>query len=111
MWNQKQRLKVNHARKNVLLLSLQLEGVVSVGPSSEKFNIVSNDHGRTQKSDFCVSVGKTNLQTITHLIKYMVLEIQFWSVKCTTATVRYAKISSISIPSQQPFTSIDGSGK
>ena len=58
MWNQKQRLKVNHARKNVLLLSLQLEGVVSLGPSSEKFNIVSNDHGRTQKCDFCV--GKTN---------------------------------------------------
>ena len=29
-------------------------------PLSEKFNIVSNDHGRTQKCDFCVSVGKTN---------------------------------------------------
>ena len=27
----------------------------------------------------------------------MVLGIQFWSVKCTTATVQYAKILSISI--------------
>ena len=33
---------------------------MSVGPRSEKFNIVSNDHGRTQKCDFCVSVCKTN---------------------------------------------------
>ena len=33
---------------------------MSVGPRLEKFNIVSNDHGRTQKCDFCVSVGKTN---------------------------------------------------
>ena len=31
-----------------------------VSPRSEKFNIVNNDHGRTQKSDFLVSVGKTN---------------------------------------------------
>ena len=34
---------------------------MSVGPRSEKFNIVSNDHGSTQKCDFCVSVCKTNL--------------------------------------------------
>ena len=33
---------------------------MSVGPRSEKFNIVRNDHGRTQKCDLCVSVGKTN---------------------------------------------------
>ena len=33
---------------------------MSVGPRSEKFNIVSNDHGRTQKCNFCVSVCKTN---------------------------------------------------
>ena len=33
---------------------------MSVGSRSEKFNIVRNDHGRTQKCDFCVSVGKTN---------------------------------------------------
>ena len=47
-------------------MSLRLEGVetlkyrMSVGPCSESFNIVSNDHGRTQKCDFCVSVDKTN---------------------------------------------------
>ena len=35
---------------------------MSVGPRSEKFNIVSNDHGRTQKCDFCVSVCKTNFR-------------------------------------------------
>ena len=33
---------------------------MSVGPHSEKFNMVSNDHGRTQKCDFCVLVGTTN---------------------------------------------------
>ena len=33
---------------------------MSVGPYSEKFNIVSNNHGRTQKCDFCVLVCKTN---------------------------------------------------
>ena len=27
---------------------------------AEEFNIVSNDHGRTQKCNFCVSVCKTN---------------------------------------------------
>ena len=33
---------------------------MSVGPRSEKFNIVSNDHGGTQKCNFCISGGKTN---------------------------------------------------
>ena len=33
---------------------------MSVGSRSEKFNIVSNDHGRTRKCYFCVSVCKTN---------------------------------------------------
>ena len=33
---------------------------MSVGPRSEKFIVVSSDHGRTQNSDFCFSVGKTN---------------------------------------------------
>ena len=33
---------------------------MSVGPHLEKFNIVNNDHGRTQKCDFCVAVVKTN---------------------------------------------------
>ena len=45
-------------------LSLWLEGeqtwVVSVGPPSEKFNMVNNDHWRTLKCNFCGSVGKTN---------------------------------------------------
>ena len=31
----------------------------------------------------------------------MILEIQYWSVKCTAVTMRYAKVSSISIPSHQ----------
>ena len=33
---------------------------MSVGPHAEEFNIVSNDHGLTQKCNFCVSVCKTN---------------------------------------------------
>ena len=33
---------------------------MSVSPRSEKFNIVSNDQGRTRKCGFCVSVCKTN---------------------------------------------------
>ena len=33
---------------------------MSVEPRSEKFNIVSNDHGRKQKCDFCIPVRKTN---------------------------------------------------
>ena len=41
------------------------------------------------------------LQTITHQIQYTVLETRFWSVKCTTVTVRYAKILSIFIPSHR----------
>ena len=41
------------------LLSLQLKGeetfaVVSVGPCTEKFNVVSNDHGHSQKCGFSV---------------------------------------------------------
>ena len=34
---------------------------MSVGYRSEKFNVVSNDHGRTQECDFCVSVCKSNV--------------------------------------------------
>ena len=44
----------------VIVSATRWRAVVSFGPRSEKFNIVSNDHGRTQKCDFCVSVGKTN---------------------------------------------------
>ena len=51
---------------------------------------------------FAFQFVKPILQTITHLIQYTVLEIQFWSVKYTTVTVRYAKVSSItSIPCHQ----------
>ena len=48
-------------------ISVRLEGVETLKyhcvcrPSLEKFNIVSNDHGRTQKCNFCVLVGNTNL--------------------------------------------------
>ena len=55
---------------------------------------------------FVFQFVKPFLPTITHLIKYTVLEIQFWSVKCTTLTVWYAKISSISIPSYQAMQAI-----
>ena len=50
---------------------------------------------------FAFQFVKPILQTIKHLKQYRVLEIQFWSAKCTTVTVRYAKNSSISIPSHQ----------
>ena len=33
---------------------------MSVDPHLEKFNIVSNDYGRTWKFDFCNSLGKNN---------------------------------------------------
>ena len=79
---------------------------MSVVPGSEKSNIVSNDHGRTQKCDFCVQFVKQILQTITHLVQRKVLEIRFWSVKCMTLTLRYAKISSISIPSHQAMQAV-----
>ena len=36
----------------------------SVGPLSEKFDKVSNDHGRTQKCNFCVSIWKINLRDL-----------------------------------------------
>ena len=37
---------------------------------------------------FAFQFVKPILQTITQLIQHTVLEIQFWSVKCTTVTVR-----------------------
>ena len=37
---------------------------------------------------FAFEFLKPILQTITHLIQYTVLEIQFWSVKCMTVTVK-----------------------
>ena len=50
---------------------------------------------------FAFQFLKPILQTITHLIQYTVLEIQFWSVKCMIVTAQYVKISSIPIPSHQ----------
>ena len=92
---------------------------MSVDHHAEKIRIISNDHGHTQKCNFCVclksktlcicgylhllllfhhfsgisrnSEQKHVLQTITHLMQYMVLETHFWSEKCMTVTVRYAK--------------------
>ena len=45
-------------------LFLLLEGVKTLicRSPSEKFNIVSNDHGHTQKCNFCVSNSKTNFK-------------------------------------------------
>ena len=60
----------------------------------------------TKSAIFVFQLVKPILQTITHLIQYTVLEIQFWSVKYTTVTVRYVKISSISIPSHQAMQAI-----
>ena len=61
----------------------------------------------TRKSAiFAFQFVKPILQTITLLIQYTVLGIQFWSVKCTAVTVGYAKISSVSIPSHQPMQTI-----
>ena len=37
-----------------MLLPLRLEGEETVGSGVEKFNIVSNDHGRMQKCDSSV---------------------------------------------------------
>ena len=48
---------------------------------------------------FAFHFVKLILQTIKHLTKYTVLEIQFWSARCTT--VWYAEFSSIFIPSYQ----------
>ena len=57
---------------------------VSVGHGSEKFNIVSNDHGRTEKCDFCVLVCKINFTD--HCTPD--LDIRFRSVTFTPVTVR-----------------------
>ena len=52
----------------------------------------------TRKSAiFAFQFVKPILKTIVLLILYTVLEIWFWSVKCTSVTVRYAKMPSILI--------------
>ena len=74
---------------------------MSGGSHSEKFNIVSNDHGRTQKSDFCVSVGKTNFTNHHTADAISGFRDSVLVCKMTTATVQRGKISSIFIPSHQ----------
>ena len=99
-------------------LSLRLEGKET---SKHRcicwFNIVCNDHGRTQKwlksqsicrlSPSYSRIWKKNIfyrQVFTHLIQCTVLETQFWSVKCTTVIVGYAKISNNILPHSFPFS-------
>ena len=55
---------------------------------------------------FVFQFVETILQTIAHLIQNTALEIQFWSVKCTTFHERYGKNSSISVPSHQAMQAI-----
>ena len=50
--------------------------VVSVGPRSEMFNLVSNDHGRTQKCGFCIPFCKTNFTD--HHIAHKIMEYDTW---------------------------------
>ena len=61
-------------------------------------NIVSNEHGRTQKCNFPGFIYPPRefgaKKHFTDLIQYNVSEIQFWSVKCVTIIAGYAKISS-----------------
>ena len=57
--------------------------------------------GARKSATFAFQFVKPILQTIIHLIQYTVLEIQFRFVKCTTVTVRYVKMSNISILSHQ----------
>ena len=57
--------------------------------------------GARKSATFAFQFVKPILQIIIHLIQYTVLEIQFRFVKCTTVTVRYVKMSNISILSHQ----------
>ena len=57
--------------------------------------------GAQKSATFAFQFVKPNLETIIHLMQYTVLEIQFRFVKCTTITLRYVKMSSISILSHQ----------
>ena len=54
----------------------------------------------TRKSAiFAFQFVKLILQTITSLIQYTILEIRFWSLKCTTVTVRRKLEHFFSFPS------------
>ena len=46
---------------------------------------------------------------VSDCMQYAVLDIRFWSVKCVTVTVGYAKIPNISIARHQAMCCTDGS--
>ena len=48
---------------------------------------------------FAFQFVKLILQTITSLLQYTILEIRFWSLKCTTVTVRRKLEHFFSFPS------------
>ena len=80
-------------------------------PRSEKFTIVSNDHGHTEKCDLCVSVCKTNFRD--HQTPYTIqgftdslLVCKIHDCKNMQKSVKYAKISSIFAPSLQAMQAI-----
>ena len=50
--------------------------------------------GASEKAIFAFQFLKPVLKAITHLIHPTVLEIQFWSVKCTTVTAQEISITS-----------------
>ena len=79
--------------------------------SLEKFNIVSNNHGRTQKCDFCASIDKSNFAD--HHTTYKINSFMDSSLICRLyncyCAAPYPKISSITIPSHQAFSSNDAS--
>ena len=58
---------------------------------AEEFNIVSNDHGRTQKCNFCVSVCKTNFTdhhtpNTVHRFRDSVMVCQMHDCYCTISS-------------------------
>ena len=52
--------------------------VVSAGLSAEKFNIASNDHGRTQKCDFSVLDRKCPLEQIWCKKSELSVQAEIW---------------------------------
>ena len=58
---------------NLFFLPLRLEGVDSVGHSAEKFNVISNDHGRTVQKIKIVSLCSNLLPTLSQICR-----IQWW---------------------------------
>ena len=73
-------------------------------PFSEKFNIVSNDHGRKQKCDFCVSDWKTNLTD--HHTPDTIDGFRDSVLVCKIYDCYYLQKESISIPSLKAIEAI-----